>query len=238
MGAGIHKDQMADTQQTAERRKAIQQKNREGIRNRILAWLDQMVNNPARLHEKMAFFWHGHFACRTQSSFFQQQLLNTIRTHGLSDFGTLLTEVSKSAAMLQFLNNQQNRKNSLDENFAREVMELFIMGRSNYSEQDVKEAARAFTGWGFNLAGEFKFLRFQHDKGDKNILAKNGNFNGDDVLKILLEQPATATLICTKLYLFFVNDTVNFKHVDWMAKRFFASGYQIQPILTDMFTAD
>lgn len=238
MGGAMQKEQMANTEQTAERRKALQQKNREGIRDLNLAWLDQMINNPAQLREKMAFFWHGHFACRTQSSFFQQQLINTIRTHALSDFGTLLTEVSKSAAMLQFLNNQQNRKNSPNENFAREVMELFTMGRGNYSEQDVKEAARAFTGWGFNLSGEFQFRRFQHDEGNKTILAKNGNFNGDDVLKILLEQPATSTFICTKLYRFFVNDNVNTKHVDWMAKRLFESGYQIKTLLTDIFTSD
>jgi uncharacterized protein (DUF1800 family) len=186
----------------------------------------------------MAFFWHGHFACRTQNSFFSQQLLNTIRTHALSDFGTLLAEVSKSAAMLQFLNNQQNRKYSPNENFAREVMELFTMGRGNYTEQDVKEAARAFTGWGFNLAGAFQFRQNQHDEGLKTILGKTGNFDGEAVLKLLLEQPATAKFICTRLFRFFVNDTINTKQVDWLAKRFFDNGYQIKSLLTDLFTAD
>jgi len=227
-----------NSKEAAERRKAIQQKNREAIRDLNLAWLNKMIESPAQLREKMAFFWHGHFACRTQNSFFSQQLLNTIRTHALSDFGTLLAEVSKSAAMLQFLNNQQNRKYSPNENFAREVMELFTMGRGNYTEQDVKEAARAFTGWGFNQAGEFQFRRNQHDEGSKTILGKTGNYDGEQVLKILLEQPATAKFICTKLYRFLVNDTVNTKQVDWLAKRFFDSGYQIKQLLTDLFTAD
>ena len=104
--AAMRQEQMSGdkTMETAERRKAIQQKNRQGIRDLNLAWMNQMIESPAQLREKMAFFWHGHFACRTQNSFFSQQLLNTIRTHALSDFGTLLAEVSKSAAMLQFLN--------------------------------------------------------------------------------------------------------------------------------------
>lgn len=238
--AAMRQEQMTgdNSKEAAERRKAIQQKNREGIRELNLAWLQQMMESPAQLREKMAFFWHGHFACRTQNSFFSQQLLNTIRTNALSDFGTLLAEVSKSAAMLQFLNNQQNRKFSPNENFAREVMELFTMGRGNYTEQDVKEAARAFTGWGFNQAGEFQFRRNQHDEGIKTILSKTGNFEGDQVLKLLLEQPATARFICTKLYRFFVNDTVNTKQADWLAKRFFDSGYNVTSLLTDLFTAD
>jgi uncharacterized protein (DUF1800 family) len=238
--AAMRQEQMSGdkTMETAERRKAIQQKNRQGIRDLNLAWMNQMIESPAQLREKMAFFWHGHFACRTQNSFFSQQLLNTIRTHALSDFGTLLAEVSKSAAMLQFLNNQQNRKYSPNENFAREVMELFTMGRGNYTEQDVKEAARAFTGWGFNLAGAFQFRQNQHDEGLKTILGKTGNFDGEAVLKLLLEQPATAKFICTRLFRFFVNDTINTKQVDWLAKRFFDNGYQIKSLLTDLFTAD
>ena len=91
-------------------------------------------------------------------------------------FGTMLKEVSKSAAMLNFLNNQQNRKDHPNENFAREVMELFTLGRGNYTEQDVKEAARAFTGWGANVQGEFVFRKVQHDYGSKTVLGKTGKF--------------------------------------------------------------
>ena len=107
----------------------------------------------------MSLFWHGHFACRSQNSFFQQELLHIIRTNALGSFADMLKAVSKSPAMLQFLNNQQNRKQHPNENFAREVMELFTMGRGNYTENDVKEAARAFTGWAFNAKGEFVFQK-------------------------------------------------------------------------------
>ncbi len=236
----MRQDQMTagNSKEAAERRRLIQQKNREAIREINLAWINEMMESPAQLCEKMAFFWHGHFACRTQNSYFSQQLLNTIRTHALSDFGTLLTEVSKSAAMLQFLNNQQNRKFSPNENFAREVMELFTLGRGNYTETDVKEAARAFTGWGFNQKGDFQFRPNLHDEGSKTILGKTGNFNGEQVLKILLEQQGTARFISKKLYRFFVNENVNDRHVDWLAKRFFENGYQIKPLLTDIFTQD
>ena len=118
-----------------------------------------MVNGDAQLSEKLAFFWHGHFACREINIFYQQHLTGYYRKNALGNFGDLLREVSKSASMLSFLNNQQNRKQSPNENFAREVMELFTLGRGNYTEKDIKEAARAFTGWGFNLAGEFVFRR-------------------------------------------------------------------------------
>ncbi len=142
---------------TADERKIVQQKNREGVRNLNIYWLHEMVNSAAQLREKMAFFWHGHFACRNLNIFYQQGLLDVIRRNALGNFGTLLKEVSKTAAMLNFLNNQQNRKDHPNENFAREVMELFTLGRGNYTENDIKEAARAFTGWGSNLKGEFHF---------------------------------------------------------------------------------
>jgi uncharacterized protein (DUF1800 family) len=227
-----------DSVTAAQRRRTEQQQNRQATRSINLAWLDEMVASDAQLREKMSLFWHGHFACRNLNSFFQQQLINTIREHALSDFGTLLTAVSKSPAMLQFLNNQQNRKNSPNENFAREVMELFTLGRGNYTETDIKEAARAFTGWGFNAQGEYQFRTFQHDSGIKTVLGKTGNLTGEEVLDILLQKKQTANYLCTKLYRFFVNDKVNTNHVEWLAKRFFDSGYQIKPLLTDLFTAD
>src|SRR5688572_26238900 len=148
---------------SAEEKKEVQRQSREGVRNLNLTWLREMVNSAAQIREKMAFFWHGHFACRNLNVFYQQGLLGVLRKHALGDFGTLLKEVSRSAAMLNFLNNQQNRKGHPNENFAREVMELFTLGRGNYTENDVKEAARAFTGWGANIPGEFIFRKNQHD---------------------------------------------------------------------------
>ena len=130
------------------KKKCFSKNYREGVRNLNLAWMNEMVNSDAQLREKMSFFWHGHFACRNLNVFYQQGLLDVIRNNALGNFRDLLTEVSKTAAMLNFLNNQQNRKDHPNENFAREVMELFTLGRGNYTENDVKEAARAFTGWG------------------------------------------------------------------------------------------
>ena len=222
----------------AEERKKVQQKNREGIRNLNIYWLYEMVNSSAQLREKMAFFWHGHFACRNLNIFYQQGLLDVIRRNALGNFGTLLKEVSKTAAMLNFLNNQQNRKDHPNENFAREVMELFTLGRGNYTEHDVKEAARAFTGWTANLRGDFVFRRFQHDFGSKTVLGKTGDFDGGDVLDILLEQKQTARFITEKIYKFFVNEQPDKSKVEWLADRFYNNQYDISKLLEDIFTSD
>ena len=229
--------QPQNTQAEADRRKQQQQKNRQEIRSLNLKWLSEMINSPAQLREKMAFFWHGHFACRNINSFYQQQLLNAIRDNALADFGTLLRAVSKTPAMLQFLNNQQNRKNSPNENFAREVMELFTLGRGNYTEQDVKEAARAFTGWGFNLKGDFVWRPALHDGGSKTILGKSGNFTGDEVLDLLLEKRQTARFITQKIYRFFVNDTPNADRIEALSKKFYEGGYQIADLMRDILNA-
>ncbi len=231
-------DGIRRTEMTQEQRQQLQKKSREEIRNLNLEWLDEMVNSEQQLREKTAFFFHGHFACRNLNALYQQDLVNIIRKNALGNFGTMLKEVSRSAAMLTFLNNQQNRKQKPNENFAREVMELFTMGRGNYTEKDIKEAARAFTGWQFKLNGEFIFRENFHDTGAKTVLGKTGNFDGDDVLDILLQQKQTATFICTKLYRFFVNTEVDEQKVKWLADRFYKSGYEIAPLLKDIFTSD
>jgi uncharacterized protein (DUF1800 family) len=223
---------------TPEQKKEVQQKSREGVRNLNLYWLKEMVNSGSQLREKMAFFWHGHFACRNLNVFYQQGLLNVIRQHALGNFGELLKEVSKTAAMLNFLNNQQNRKNHPNENFAREVMELFTLGRGHYTEQDVKEAARAFTGWSADLKGDFIFRKGQHDYDSKTVLGQTGDYNGDDVLDILLQEKQTARFITQKVYKFFVNDQANTKQVDWLTDRFYKSNYDISKLMEDIFTSD
>jgi uncharacterized protein (DUF1800 family) len=139
--------------------------------------------------------------------------------------------------MLSFLNNQQNRKQHPNENFAREVMELFTLGRGNYTEDDIKEAARAFTGWGYTPIGEFKFKENQHDDGSKTILNKTGNFNGEDVLDILLEQKQTAKYITQKVYKYFVNDDIDSTKIDWLSKRFYSNNYDIAALMKDIFTS-
>ena len=221
-----------------DERKKLQQMNREGVRNLNMYWMHEMVNTASQLREKMAFFWHGHFACRNLNVFYQEGLLDVIRTNALGNFGTLLKEVSKSAAMLNFLNNQQNRKDHPNENFAREVMELFTLGRGNYTEQDIKEAARSFTGWSANIKGEFQFRKFQHDAGSKTVLGRTGNFTGDEVLDILLEQKETARYIVQKAYKFFVNEKTDTGKTEWLADRFYKSNYDISKLMADIFTSD
>lgn len=231
-------DMRAEAMSNAEMRRKRREKSRDDIRAMNLGWLDKMINSEAQLREKMGLFWHGHFACRIQNSYFQQELLQVIRTNALGNFGDMLKAVSKSPAMLQFLNNQQNRKSHPNENFAREVMELFTMGRGNYTENDVKEAARAFTGWGFNQQGEFVFRRNQHDNDSKTFLGKTGNFNGDDILNILLEDKRTADYITKKIYRYFVNENVNDANQQWLSGRFYSSNYNISKLLEDIYTSN
>ena len=220
---------------TKEQRAELRKKSREALKDLNLRWLDEMVHGEAQLREKMAFFWHGHFACREINIFYQQQLLDVIRTNALGSFGDLLREVSKSAAMLAFLNNQQNRKRQPNENFAREVMELFTLGRGNYAEKDIKEAARAFTGWGFDLGGNFVFRKQFHDEGEKTVLGKTGTLDGDDVIDILLQQEQTARYITAKIYRFFVNETPEPAVVEKLSKEFFQSGYDVKKLLSTIF---
>lgn len=201
-------------------------------------WLQEMIDGEAQLQEKMALFWHGHFACRSLNPYFDQQYLDIIRKNSLGNFSVLLNEISKTPAMLQFLNNQQNKKDHPNENFARELMELFTIGRGNYTEQDVKEAARAFTGYGFDKTGEFKFRIQQHDFGTKIFFGKSGSFTGDDILQIILKKNECAYFITKKIYRFFVNDNPDETIVKQLAKHFYESNYDIKGLLKEIFSSD
>lgn len=223
---------------TKDQKKQLRKQSAEDIKSLNLLWLSEMINSEAQLREKMSLFWHGHFACRVINIYFQQQLLQVIRENALGNFGDLLREVSKTPAMLSFLNNQQNKKQHPNENFAREVMELFTMGRGNYTEKDVKEGARAYTGWGFNLSGEFVFRPFAHDTGEKIFLGKTGNFDGDDIIDIILEQKATAHFITQKIYKYFVNENVDNEKIAPLAERFYQNNYDIKKLMADIFTGD
>ncbi|GAB3007320.1 DUF1800 domain-containing protein [Niabella terrae] len=221
-----------------EERRLLNRMQQAAVRDLNTRWFSEIVSSPAQLREKMAFFWHGHFASRNRNIFYNQLLLHVFRKHGLGNFGTLLKEVSHAASMLYFLNNQQNRKGRPNENFAREVMELFTLGRGHYSETDIKEAARAFTGWTANRNGEFIFREKFHDEGEKTVLGKKGNFNGDDVLDIILEQRQTALFITQKIYRFFVHTNPDEALIQSLAKRFYDSGYDINRLMEDIFTSD
>ncbi|MGK6341804.1 DUF1800 domain-containing protein [Chryseobacterium sp. DT-3] len=232
----IQEDMMA-SKTPAEQRKEMQRITRQQNNELNLNFLDRMVNSKDQLREKMAFFWHGHFATRINNSKFNKQLLNTIRKNALGNFKDLLFEVSQSPAMLSFLNNQQNKKGHPNENFAREVMELFTMGRGNYTEKDIREGARAFTGWGYDKEGYFKERKNLHDEGSKIFLGKTGNFTGTDILDIILEQKATARFITTKIYKFFVNENVDSHIVDQLSTGFYNSGYDTKKLMIEIFSS-
>ncbi len=222
-----------------EEKRQIQIKGRDNTRDLNVAFIKRFSESDAVLREKMTLFWHGHFACRNPQNPMPLQELNNIqRKHALGNFKTLLTKVSQSRAMLAFLNNQQNRKGKPNENFARELMELFTLGRGNYTEQDIKESARAFTGWMFNREGQFEFRPFVHDDGKKVFFGKTGNFNGDDIIDMILEKKQTAYFISEELYKFFVNDTPNPKHVQELGDYFYSKKYDIESLMRKMFTAD
>ena len=235
--AGPDFDYQQLSKMDAEMKKEVQKKNRRSNLEINLKFLNQMVHSEDQLREKMAFFWHGHFATRVVNSRFNLQLLNTIREKSLGNFGDLLKAVSQSPAMLQFLNNQQNKKGHPNENFAREVMELFTLGRGNYTEKDVQEGARAFTGWSFLPDGSFFERPRQHDFGPKTFLGKTGNFDGNDALNIILEQKGTAKFIVTKIYKFFVNEKINPGIIEHLSDQFYDSKYDIKKLMTEIFTS-
>ncbi|MCY7359849.1 MAG: DUF1800 domain-containing protein [Rudanella sp.] len=214
--------------------------NAEMVRDLNIQWLDRMAAGKGALREKMALFWHGHFAVRAQGRNAQvmQQYGNVIRQNALGSFGDLLMVVSKTPAMLQFLSNQQNRKNAPNENFAREVMELFTLGRGNYKENDIKEAARAFTGWQFTPEGGFVFRERVHDEGQKTIFGKTGAFRGEDVIKLLLDKPETARFVVGKIYRYFVNETPDENRIAVLADQFHENNYQIGDLMESIFAAD
>lgn len=202
-------------------------------------WIGRMGNpTHAALLERMSLFWHGHFACRSLIGKLAQGQLDVLRTHGLGKFRDLVLAVARDPSMIRYLNNQQNRKEQPNENFARELMELFTIGRGNYTEQDIKEAARAFTGWSSTLRGEFVFRAFQHDYGKKNFFGKSGFYNGDDIIDLILERKETAHFLVTKIYRYFVNEQVDEAVVRELAEQFYTSDYDIGRLMRRIFTSD
>lgn len=202
-------------------------------------WYTQLIQTDEVLREKITLFFHDHFAVRLRRPFEVMNLNNIVRNHALGSFELMLMEVSKSPAMLIFLNNKQNKKDHPNENFAREVLELFTLGRDNgYTETDIKEAARAFTGWGFKSDGSFKFNKNQHDSGSKTFLGQTGNFTGEDILRIVLEQKQTARYLSQKLYAYLVNEQLNEQHVNQLSKVLYDSKYNLKLVLKELFMSD
>ncbi len=218
---------------------ALRMAEREHVFQINASWVARMADpsEPALL-ERMTLFWHGHFACRSLVGKLAAQQLNTIRRHALGDFRELLRGIARDPSMIRYLNNQQNRKDAPNENFAREVMELFTIGRGHYSENDVKEAARAFTGWSSTFAGDYVFRRFAHDYGRKTFMGKTGNFDGDDIIDIILEQKETALFLTEKIYRYFVHPEPDMERVRQLADGFYRADYHIGKLMHTIFTSE
>jgi len=224
-----------------ERKQFQQEQIREGLELRGW-WVEEMIRTPSPLTERMTLFWHNHFVSGQQKVKLAQLMYRqnvTLRANALGRFGDLLHAVARDPAMVIYLDNAQNRKGTPNENFAREVMELFTLGEGHYGEQDIKEAARAFTGWSLDRdTGQFVFRRFIHDYGQKTVLGKTGNLDGDDVLDILLARPETAEFVTAKLWREFVSPDPDEAEVKRIAARFRDSRYDIKVALQALLTSD
>jgi uncharacterized protein (DUF1800 family) len=203
-------------------------------------WIYRMTFTKRPLEVKMTLFWHGHFATSIRkvgnvySMYMQNQLF---RRHGLGNFHDLLLAASRDPAMIVWLDNQQNRKGKPNENYAREIMELFSLGIGNYTEQDIKEGARSFTGWQTKPDG-FYFNAGQHDYGQKTFLGQTGNFNGDDIVAIIVKQPAVAKYLSRKLCRFFVSDDPSQTIVEDVAASYNTDDDNLRAMLTTLFNHD
>src|SRR5580692_7623498 len=202
-------------------------------------WANRMVDSPQPLREKMALFWHGHFAVNEAKVRDYRKLLDQLElfeAQGLGNFKDLMVAVAQDPAMLSFLDAGVNIKGASNENFAREIMELFTMGVGHYSEKDIREAARAFTGWNY-VDLKFVVNKDQHDDGEKTFLGKTGNFDGVQVIDIIMQQPATADYIAGKIYRYFVRQDLSPELQKQLGAVLRESHYEIRPLLEKIFSS-
>ena len=218
-------------------RQKINKISRKKIEEFSNLWFQRILNPKQILREKMTLFWTNHFVCQNNQIHFIQQYHNTVRANALGNFGDFTKAIAKEPAMLAYLNNKQNKKGSPNENFARELMELFTLGQDQYTEKDIKEAARAFTGYNNDYKGNFVFRKRQHDVEPKTFFGKTGNFTGDDIIDIILEKKECATFICKKIYAYFVNDKINEQHINEMISVFYKD-YNIESLMRFVLLSD
>lgn len=231
------------------REQQAEREDRRQIRQVQQWWLTRMIESPRPLEEKLTLFWHGHFATsyRTIENSYHMYMQNQLfRSHAAGNFGDLLFRIIRDPAMLAYLDNNNSRRGNPNENLARELMELFSLGVGNYTERDIKEGARALTGYTFN-DDEFLFLEANHDNGSKNILGKRGALDGDGFVTAILESRACSRFICTKLYRYFVSDvpldwnSIPRQHrtvIEQMASTMLSGRYAIRPTLARLFLSE
>ena len=225
-------------------------------------WMFNMITTKRPLEEKVALFWHQVFATGNSKIDNCDQMLEQLvmfRKFGMGNYREMLVELSKNPAMLYWLDNNENHRDAVNENWGRELLELFSMGVSNYTEVDVREASRAFTGWTIaaklprqpfgRFPWAFEYLAEDHDDGEKTFLGHTGDLNGEDIIDIIAKEPATARFICRHLYNFFVADEVQVPAwtiqdardedaLEMMINAFEESGYEIKAVLRTMFNSD
>lgn len=221
----------------ADEKKTVVRNREQQLQTLNASWLARFSDPETQLRERLTLFWHGHLACRVENPVLMQELNNIQRTYAMENYKDLLLAVSKSAAMLQFLNNQQNKKGHPNENFAREVMELFTIGRGNYTETDIRESARAYTGWSHDKDFKFKFNEKNHDTGPKTFMGRTGNFTGEDIIDIILSRPETAHFLATKLYAYLVSDTPDAGNIQELAQIYYQSNYNTGELVKHMLNA-
>jgi uncharacterized protein (DUF1800 family) len=200
-------------------------------------WANRMLTTQRPLEEKMALFWHGHFANneeKVRDYRKMQRQLALFHAKGTGNFRDLLIGAAQDPAMLAFLDAGVNVKGAPNENFAREIMELFTMGVGNYSEKDIREAARAFTGWNYEGVN-FKKIDEKHDDGVKNVLGKSGNFDGVQVIDIILAQPVTAEFVAGKIYRYMVRQELSDGTKKQLAAVLRENKYELAPLLKTIF---
>jgi uncharacterized protein (DUF1800 family) len=204
-------------------------------------WLDRMLNGSAPLLEKMTLFWHGHFATSIQKvrdAYWMWLQNDTLRRNALGNFGALVKKISRDPAMMIYLDLQQSRQEHPNENWARELMELFTVGIGNYTEQDIRESARAFTGYRIDFTTQqFRFAPFQQDRRPKTFMGRTANLNGDDIIDILVSKPACAQFIGRKLWRFFAEDNPSNAIVDSVAATIRAHNFEMRPVLREIFSS-
>jgi len=231
---------------TPEEKKMAQREQQQLFQRRMLElrgwWLKRMATGPRPLQEKLVLFWHGHFATsveKVRNPYYMWRQNELFRRLATGNWQQLLTEAGKDPAMLVWLDQAQSKKDHPNENFAREVMELFALGEGHYTEKDIGQAARALTGWSLE-PNEQKFI-FRpriHDDGDKTFLGRTGNFDGDDVIQIIVAQPQAARFITAKLWNYFAGQMPSEELNTDLAAALRANDNNFKPFLREMFRSE
>jgi uncharacterized protein (DUF1800 family) len=230
----------ASQQQRFEALVIAQRADRQKLQEIRQWWVTRMIQTRRPLQEKMVLFWHGLLVSGAPDTRFSEFLFNQnelFRRQALGSFKDMIVAMSKDPAMLQYLDNDSNRKGRPNENFARELMELFTMGIGNYTEQDIKEAARAFTGWTYRGFDGFFFNAGQHDDGPKTFLGRTGNLDGGDIINIIFEQPAALRFLPRRLFESFAYLRPEEGLVEEMADLFRRGNYEVGPLVRTILTS-